>query len=315
MAFMAPLTPIMFDRALLCKRRDRAAAGFADYDFLKRRVIDDLMERLADTPYIFTRALDLGCHTGGLAVRLQNHSKISEVVATDLSPEMVKSAIAAGIEASVADEEALPFEPARFDLVMSALSLHWVNDLPGALIQICRVLRPDGLFLGALFGAGTLTELRTSLMEAEAELTGGVSPRISPLPGLQDMAGLMQRAGFALPVVDVDRVTVRYASPFKLLADLGGMGERAAFAVEGSQNQGQAERRGLSARVLRRMAEIYAERYCDPDGKVRASFEVISLSGWAPAPNQRQPKRPGSATVRLADALGTKEYALKKKPR
>jgi hypothetical protein len=140
-------------------------------------------------------------------------------------------------------------------------------------------------------------------MEAEAELTGGAAPRISPLPGLKDMASLMQRAGFALPVADIDHVTVRYSSPFKLLSDLGGMGERAAFAAD----QG----RGLSPRVLARMAEIYSERFSDPDGKVRASFEIVSLSGWSPAPNQPQPKRRGSATVSLADVIGTKDHKTK----
>lgn len=296
---MSPSPPIMFDRSRLRKRRDKIAAGFADFDFLKTRVIADMIERLADTSHVFERALDLGCHTGGLAKRLQDQPGIREVLAGDVSPGMVDMAKAAGINAVNMDEERLAFAPERFDLIMSALSLHWVNDLPGALIQIRRTLRPDGLFLGALFGAGTLSELRTCLMEAEIEMTGGAAPRISPLPGLQDMAGLMQRAGFALPVVDIDPVTVRYASPFKLLADLKGMGERAAFAGD----QGRA----LSPRVLARMAEIYAERFSDPDGKVRASFQIISVSGWAPSPDQPQPKRPGSATVSLVDALKAKD--------
>lgn len=297
----------MFNRSRLRQRRNRAASGFAEYDFLKARVSSHLLERLADTPHEFSRALDLGCHTGTLASLIKAHKGVQEVIACDLSEQMVAAARANGHEAVQVDEEQLPFEIASFDLVASALSLHWVNDLPGALIQIRRALRPDGLFLGALFGAGTLNELRVSLMEAEAELTGGAAPRISPLPGLQDMAGLMQRAGFALPVVDIDRVTVRYSSVFKLLADLGGMGERAAFAAD----QG----RGLSRRILMRMAEIYAERFSDGDGKIRASFDIVYLSGWAPAPDQPKPKRPGSATVRLADALGTKEHSANEKPR
>jgi len=303
---MAPSHPIMFDRDRLRKRRDKAAASFDQFDFLKVRVCDDLMERLADTPHQFERALDLGCHTGQLAQRLAGYPGIGRVEASDLSLGMVERAQAAGIHAIQVDEERLPYEVASFDLVVNALSLHWVNDLPGALIQIRRTLKPDGLFLGALFGGGTLHELRTSLMEAEAELTGGAGARVSPMPRLQDMASLMQRAGFALPVVDLDRVTVRYGSVFKLLADLGGMAERAAFA------SGQS--RGLSRRILMRMAEIYAERFSDPDGKVRAEFEIIYLSGWAPAPNQPKPKRPGSATVSLADALGTKEHKTGEKP-
>ena len=300
----------MFDRARLRALRNRRARTFEEYDFLKARVSNDLLERLADTSHEFAEALDLGCHTGGLARQLNEQSGIRRVVATDLSPAMVEQARASGVDARIGDEERLPFEANQFDLVASALSLHWVNDLPGTLVQVRNVLKPDGLFLAGLFGAGTLTELRTCLMEAEAELTGGASPRISPLPGLQDMAGLMQRAGFALPVVDIDHVTVRYASPFKLLQDLGGMAERAAFAAQAGSEGGA---RGLSRRILARMAEIYADRFSDADGKVRASFEIIYLSGWAPAPGQPKPKRPGSATVRLADALGTKEISIDEK--
>lgn len=296
----------MFDRARLTRHRDRAAARFAEYDFLKARVSNDLIERLADTSHAFPHALDLGCHSGMLAKRLQAQRGVAKVQACDLSEKMVALARGAGVDARQADEEYLPFGPATFDLVASALSLHWVNDLPGALIQIRQALKPDGLFLGGLLGAGTLTQLRISLMEAEAELTGGAALRVSPLPGLQDMASLMQRAGFALPVVDVDRVTVRYGDVFKLLADLGGMGERAAFASNAQ--------RGLSRRILMRMAQIYAERFSDADGKVRASFEIIYLSGWAPAPHQPKPKRPGSATVRLADALGTTEHSTREDP-
>ena len=303
---MSPSPPIMFDRARLRKRRDRAAARFADFDFLKTRAVEDILERLKDTPYTFVKALDLGCHTGQLADALKNARGVRDVIAGDSAAQMIAHARKRGLEAALIDEEKLPFGEATFDLVSSALSLHWVNDLPGALIQIRRVLKPDGLFVGALFGAGTLTELRTSLMEAEIALTGGAAPRVSPLPGLQDMAALMQRAGFALPVVDVDRVTVRYDTPFDLLKDLGGMGERAALATPPKQ--------GLSPRILSHMAEIYAERFADPDGRLRASFEIIHLSGWAPSENQPKPKKPGSATVRLADALGAKEISTGEKP-
>lgn len=303
---MSPSVPTIFDRARLRKRRDRAAASFGEYDFLKERVSNNLMERLADTPSEFANVHDLGCHTGGLAKLLQRRPGTQQVAASDLSGRMAETARRDGINAHQIDEEVLSFEAGQLDLIASALSLHWVNDLPGVLIQIRRALKPDGLFLAGLFGAGTLAELRLCLMEAEAELTGGAAPRISPLPSLQDMAGLMQRAGFALPVVDIDKITVRYRTPFKLLEDLAGMGERAAFAVD--------QKRGLSRRILARMAEIYAEQFSDPDGKVRASFNVIYLSGWAPAPGQPQPKKRGSATVRLADALGTKEQSTGEKP-
>lgn len=205
---------------------------------------------------------------------------------------------AQNIEVVAAENESLSFKPDTFDLAVSILGLHWANDLPGLLSQIRTVLKPDGLFLSCLFGGGTLSELRHSLIEAESEITGGVSPRLSPLPGLQDMAGLLQRAGFALPVADIERVTVRYAHPMKLLQDLKGMGEQAAFAPRAGQ-----ERRPLSRRILARMSEIYAERYSDPDGKVRASFEIVWLSGWAPAAGQPKPLRPGSGKFSLADAV------------
>ena len=294
----APNVPRLFDRDRLRARRDKCAPRFDEYDFLKQRVSRDLLERLADTPYQFQTALDLGSHTGALAAELQKRPRLKQCVAADISNAMASAAAERVAYAVVCDEERLPFAPASFDLVVSALSLHWVNDLPGTLIQIRHVLRPDGLFLGALFGAGTLMELRTSLIEAEVEVKGGASQRLSPLPGLQDMAGLMQRAGFALPVVDIERVTVRYAKPMALLRDLGGMGERASFV---------AQKAGLSRQVLQRMSEIYVERFSDPDGRIRASFEIVYLSGWSPADNQPKPKRPGSATVRLADALGTTE--------
>lgn len=204
----------------------------------------------------------------------------------------------AGIVTVEGDEEKIPFEANSFDLVVSLLSLHWANDMPGVLSQIRTVLKPDGLFLGCLFGGGTLTELRTSLLESEQEITGGVSPRLSPLPGLQDVAGLLQHAGFALPVVDLDEVTVRYAHPMKLLEDLKGMGEQAAFV----RQEGQM-RRPLSRRILARMSKIYQDRFSDPDGKVRATFRIIWMSGWAPHASQPKPLKPGSGTHSLADAV------------
>ena len=262
-----------------------------------------MAERLADTPRRFARALDLGCHTGAGARALTASGKVDQVYAADLSASMVRASQTPGF---AADEERLPIGDHTLDLIISLLSLHSVNDLPGALVQIRRALKPDGLFLGCLFGAGTLTELRTSLMQAEVGITGGAAQRIAPLPGLQDMAGLLQRAGLALPVADVDRVTVRYDTPFALLEDLKGMGERAVFAERG--------RPGLSRRILARMAEIYANSFSDSDGRVRASFEIIWLSGWAPAPGQPKPLKPGSAKHSLARAVGAKEISLNEKP-
>lgn len=298
-----PFPPQVFDRARIRRLRESSVVNYPKYSFLKTRAVDELTERLADTPRIFDLALDLGSHDGLAAGALTSSGKARHVLAADLSEGMTKACPA---PAFVADEERLPVAEHSLDLVTSLLSLHSVNDLPGALVQIRRALKPDGLFVGCLFGAGTLKELRTSLMQAEVDLTSGAAQRIAPLPGLQDMAGLLQRAGFALPVADVDRLTVRYDTPFDLIADIKGMGESAAFAG--------TPRPPLSRRILARMAEIYAAQFSDPDGRLRASFEIIWLSGWAPAPDQPKPLRPGSAKTSLASAVGSKEISLNVKP-
>ncbi|MEM5515813.1 methyltransferase domain-containing protein [Henriciella sp. AS95] len=295
---MTPTPPKLFDSAQLQMHRDRAAKTYGEYDFLKRRESSQLIERLEDVSRTFSTVLDFGTHDGTAAEMLAQHDQVGSVEAVELSDGFRQLAEARGVSVRSLQGEAFDLPAERYDLVTSILALHWVNDLPGALIQIKQALKPDGLFLGCLFGAGTLNELRTSLLEAEAEVTGGATPRVSPLPGLQDMAGLLQRAGFALPVVDVAPVTVRYGDPFKLLADLKGMGEQAAFAP----NE-KAPRRPLSPRILARMAQIYAERFSDPDGRMRATFNVVWLSGWAPDANQPKPLRPGSAKHSLADAV------------
>ncbi|WP_321490779.1 methyltransferase domain-containing protein [uncultured Hyphomonas sp.] len=287
--------PRLFDRARVARNRDRAAPCYDDYAFLKERVSRDIADRVQDTPRKFERALDLGCHDGRLARILSGTGRVGAVDASDLSPAMVEIARAEGTQADVLDEETPDLTDRGYDLIVSALSLHWVNDLPGTLVRLRHGLKPDGLFLGALFGAGTLAELRECLMEAETEISGGVSPRLSPLPGLKDMADLMQRAGFALPVADRDTVVVRYRDPALLLADLKGMGEQSALAP--------GMIRPLPRAVLGRALTLYRERHADPDGRVRASFEIVHVSGWAPAPGQPKPLRPGSATASLADAV------------
>lgn len=288
----------IFDRRLHARRRTRAAATYADYSFLKDVAAEDIALRLSAVNRRFERVLDLGAHDGTLARRLagdpQTSDRIGDVIHADLSPAFLKPPLSV-----VADEEALPFADASFDLVVSALSLHWVNDLPGALIQIRRALKPDGLFIGAALGGRTLSELRQALIAAEEEIRGGAGMHVSPFMDVIDAAGLMQRAGFAMPVADNDARKVRYGDPFRLLTDLRGMGETAALASRNGPK--------LTRRVLFRAMEIYRERFADPDGKVRATFEIITLSGWAPAPDQQKPLRPGSAKVRLADALGVRE--------
>ena len=291
-------SPRIFDRALLRARRERAArTGSAD--FLLAAVARDLVERLAAVNRRFGLALDLGCHTGLLADALLATGQVDAVLRADASFALL--AAQPGLRVA-ADEEALPFRDGAFDLVVSALSLHFVNDLPGTLVQIRRALRPDGLFLAAMLGYGTLQELKEAFAQAEAEIAGGASPRVAPFADVRDAGALLQRAGLALPVADQDLVTVRYDHALALMADLRAMGATNVLV--------ERSRRPLRRAVLLRAAEIYGARFADADGRLRASFQVISLAGWAPHESQQQPLRPGSAQVRLADALGTKETGL-----
>lgn len=266
--------PALFDRALHRQRLRRAAPHYDTAGFLKQRAADDAVDRLESVTRSFERAAELGARTGAFARALAGslaQEKLGFLIETDLAPGMLTGRSGARV---VLDEERLPFAAGSLDLVVSLLALHWTNDLPGALIQIRRALRPDGLFLGAVFGGATLTELRQSLLAAEAELRGGAGPRVSPFADGGDAAGLLQRAGFALPVADVDRVTVRYQHPLRLLQDLRAMGETNVLL--------DRDRRPLSRPVLARAFEIYAERFGSHDGRIPATFEIVSVTGWAP---------------------------------
>jgi SAM-dependent methyltransferase len=285
--------PVVFNRRAVRLNRDRAAARFAEHDFLFREVAERLLDRLDDVTRAFPLALDLGCRTGAIGRMLGGRGKVETLIQCDLSERMVQ--IAGG--STVADEEALPFAPATFDLVLSALALHWTNDLPGALLQIRRALKPDGLFLGALFGADTLQELRRALTEAELEVAGGASPRVAPFADVRDLGALLQRAGFALPVVDRDTITVSYTDPLRLMRDLRGMGEANAVAARPKR----FSRRALFAAATERYFGV--SHGAGSDGRVPATFQVIFLTAWAPHPGQQRPLKPGSATTRLAQAL------------
>jgi SAM-dependent methyltransferase len=290
--------PVIFDRALIRRRRRRAAA-LGPATFLLDRVADDLADRLGAVLRRFETAVDLGTPGDAVRIALRRLGSIGTIIASDVighAPPFV-----------AADEEALPFGDGTLDLVVSALALHAVNDLPGVLVQIRRALKPDGLFLAALFGGETLTELRQAFAAAESEVEGGASPRVAPFADLRDAGALLQRAGFALPVTDADRLTVRYESVFGLMHDLRRMGAANALTSR--------RRTPLKRATLMRMAEIYAKRFADGDGRVRATFEIVWLSGWAPHPDQQQPLRPGSAKARLADALGTDEISTGEKAR
>ena len=294
--------PAIFDRALVRQRRERAAPGLAAVDFLIREVAARLAERLADVRRRFPLALELGCHTGQLAAALGADAPIGRLVQADLGSAMVRRAPGLAV---VADEELLPFGAGRFDLVLSCLSLHWVNDLPGTLAQIGHALKPDGLFLAAFPGGTTLPELREALLRAELELDGGASLRVSPFVDLRGAGALLQRAGFALPIVDAETIAVTYDHPLRLLQELRAMGEANALA--------DRPRRPLRRATLQRACEIYRERFGDARGRVPATFQILMLSGWKPDPDQPQALRRGSGQVNLAQALGVPVEVLEGK--
>ncbi len=297
----------VFDRRLVRRHRDRAAAHLDGHDFLFREIAERLADRLDDVTRKFPLALDLGCHGGEIAAALGGRGGIETLVQCDLSAAMARRAAANGRPSLVGDEELLPFAPESFDLVISGLSLHWVNDLPGCLLQVRQCLKADGLFLAAMLGGDTLYELRQALMEAELAEAGGVGPRVSPFADLRDAGGLLQRAGFALPVIDGDRLTVSYADVLKLMHDLRGMGEGNAVQARASRSVNQA--------IVARTDEIYRRRFGDADGRLAATFQIIYLTAWAPAPGQQRALAPGSARARLADALGAVEISAGDKAR
>jgi len=267
--------PRLFDRSLHRKRLDRAAAGYAGADFLKRRAAQDVAERLEPIMRNFSVAVHLGARRGAFREALAQSEaagRVGMLIETDLSAAMLAGRTGPRL---VADEERLPFADESLDLAVSTLALHWTNDVIGALIQIRRALKPDRLFIGAFLGGVTLTELRQSLVAAEAEILGGAGSRVSPFADPADAAGLLSRAGFVQPVADVDRVTVSYAHPLKLLADLRQMGETSVLA--------ERHPRALTRTLLARACEIYAERFGGPDGRVAATFEILTITGWTPA--------------------------------
>src|SRR4051812_39134433 len=281
MAMSSSAAPFLFDRALLRARRHRALQLGAE-TFLLDRVAEDMAERLQAVLRTFLAGADVG--TPGDQVRLALVSQAGALSPVDL-PDV--------------ESEGLALQPQSLDLAVSALALHFVNDLPGVLAQIRRALKPDGLLLAAMLGGDTLTELRQAFAAAEAELEGGISPRVAPFADLRDVGALLQRAGFALPVTDVDRVMVRYDHAFALMRDLRRMGATNVLV----------ERRRTPTRraTMLRMAQIYGERFADPDGRIRATFDVIWLSGWAPHESQPKPLRPGSAKASLEAAVKGKK--------
>ena len=267
--------PLIFNRALVKKHRNRAAQNFDQFSFLKQRSVESLVDRLEDVSVSLDRVLDLGCHTGNLTEELEKntniYNNIKEIIHCDFSPKFASQIDGLSL---TADEELLPFKPESFDAIFSCLSLHWINDLPGTLIQVKNALKPNGLFIAQLLGGSTLHELRTCLIQAETEIRGGASMRVSPFADVEDLSNLLQRAGFSMPVADTETITVRYSDPLKLIHDLRGMGETSAlfFAPQNRPPQ-------LTRNILFRAFEIYGEKFVTNDGKFLASFEIISASG------------------------------------
>ncbi len=286
----------VFNRSVFRQHRERAASTIDEHDFLLREIGERLLERLDDTVRKFPVALDLGARTGLLGNMIAARGGVNKMFRCELSEHMARNPNHPDGSVCVGDEEVLPFTEACFDLVLSNLGLHWVNDLPGTLSQIRRTIKPDGLFMATMFGGDTLCELRAVLSDAEIALEGGLSPRVSPFADIRDIGALMQRAGFNLPVLDSETITVHYSDPMKLLFDLRGMGESNAVL-----------NRRLT--VMRRETLMYAmalyrENYAepgDPQSPVPATFQVINLSGWAPAPDQQKPLRPGSAQQSMTE--------------
>ena len=284
--------PDIFDRHLVALRRERAAPGVGAVAPVLEAAAELLLDRLDDTTRRFSHALDLGGR--GVVAPMLRGRGIGSVVSMDLSPAMARLG---GGPAVAGDEEWLPFGAGAFDLVVASLSLHWVNDLPGALIQLRRCLRPDGLFLASLPGLGTLGGLRAALAEAEEATRGGGSPRVSPFPELRDLAGLLQRAGFALPVADMERLPLRYASAMGLVRDLRAAGETNAVRAR----DGRVPPRDMFPRAFSGLG-------------LEMELPLLAMTGWAPDASQQKPARPGSANARLADALGVPERPAGERP-
>ena len=283
---------ILFDTDLALARKLRAL-GTPDEGahFLAVRAADDLAERLSTVDRRFASAVLLHCVTGHGRAALEASAKADTITTVQAHPGFPGH----GATGIIAPGEVLPLEPASHDLVVSLLSLQETNDTPGQLIQIRNALKPDGLFIGAFAGSGTLQELRESLLAAETELTGGASPRVYPFADVRAAGALLQRAGFALPVADFETYTVRYSSMFALIRDLRAMGATSALAAR--------SRKPASRALFARAAEIYAQRFADPDGRIRATFSIVWMSGWAPHESQQKPMKPGTARHSLAEAL------------
>jgi SAM-dependent methyltransferase len=289
---------LLFDRKLLRSRRERFAREIGAHEFLLDHVAREISERVSLMLRTFPRALDLGAFNGLVGRKVAELPSVGEMIYAESAFAL---ASLCPRPALVCDEDLLPFKEASLNLIVSGLSLHRVNDLPGALIQIRRALCPDGLFIAALLGARSLIELRQTLIEAEAETEGGASPRIAPFADVRDYGGLLQRAAFALPVADAEVLKVPYPSPRALMREIRVLG--------GGNVLAERSKTPLPRRTLDRAEANYRKRHAAPAGGITATFEIVYLSGWAPDSSQQKPLKPGSAAARLADALHTTEHS------
>jgi SAM-dependent methyltransferase len=281
--------PLIFDRHALKLHRERARKHFAAHSFLHQRIVDDLVDRLETIKRSFEHGVAVGPGASLLPAALTKPCNVQHLQVSD--------PVNSSVNDLDVDEAELPFAPASLDLYISLMSLHLINDLPGTLMQIRQALKPDGLFIGVLPGEETLTELKQALYKAEAEISGGVSPRVIPFAAIKDLGGLLQRAGFALPVADIDSVKVHYRSPFTLLQDLRGMGETNILA--------NRHKKTLRRDVLTRAMQIYVDDFSDQDQKATATFDLITITGWAPHESQQKPLAPGSAKASMKEAVAS----------
>ena len=295
--------PIIFDRDRVRRNRSHTVKAELTCSDVRDHDNSQLLDRLFDVKRSFETALVCGSDTESTALHVQENHGLKVVIRGEFcEPEQLSASKHVCSGGVIYDDEWVPFRDKTFDLIINVRSLHWVNDLPGALVQLRRCLKSDGLLLTSLLGGRTLYELREVLSEAEMRLRDGVSPRISPFVDVRDAGDLLARAGFALPVADTDTIVLEYASLSELFATLRNMGETNAVIERA---------RGLSTFQLFSLAEdIYRERYQTPTGQLAATFEIITLTGGAPSENQQKPLSPGSAQRRLSEALGTKESSL-----
>ena len=300
-----PPEALIDDRAHI-RNRDRAAANFDQFDFLKQAVTERIMDRIDTIRRDLPHVLDIGCHNGVLTEALLASPKITSVSAMDPSPEMARlTKQRCGVDVVAAPYDTIPFDGQQFDGIFSAFALHWANDLPGVLIQLRQRLKPDGVMVVALAGGETLGRLRAAMASAESEVSGGMSPRVLPMGDIRDMGGLISRAGLTMPVADSDTITVTYEHLFRLMADLRAMGESNAMNSRVKRMTGKS--------LLMRAAEIYQQRFGTDDGRISVEFEIITLTGWAPDASQPQPLKPGSAQQSLASALGVEDRDAEEK--